>query len=1170
MDKYEYQVCADQIKSLIAERRFVEAMDIADTIDWRRVKSVSMLCTVSEIYKINKHYEESRDILLLAYERYPNGRTIVYALCELSVKMRDLVQAIEYYKEFMRIAPGDSGSYILLYKIYTGQGVSLEERIEVLEEFKRRDYREKWAYELAYLYHLTGQETKCIQECDELILWFGDGKYVKKALELKMQHTGLTAAQEAKYKAISPPDLDLVKSYENNYSPDEDKEKSASKEDEELSDEVDEDSPEENTSDISVSEEEDNSKSYSTLNLQNELQKNVENYFADDSKAIKEIVLKPISEEDIKIKRIPDIGFEKTREFNIDPEFIKNALAGENMGKEEGEASEGPDARGERRFAEDTDEIPIFNELKNRQLKEEESEEAASGDLEEKVSDPGDEREKYGRRSGKDFSIELTSDVEGLRSSVKPIESVTEEAVWITEVEELSDKEDEELEEPEELPEEDGFEVEEVISKRVPKGDTKEIIIHDTKEIPDAVKELAEGYEKSGKKHHRGKGKYKAKRLQAAAAAAAEAEALKQKEDFSEEFLEEDEATNMVNNAPKALDNKERDSKEELNDRPEKDDNERADNRAAWGIDDDPLPKQTYLFLPGGKYNDLLGEEYDGQITMSSLLDGDMVERQITGQINVKEFLREIREKKANRRKVKEKKDLSRTEDLYNQLKDVLPSIKEDKLKDIEESRARGKNEFSEEGALSGGEAKESFKNTDESSPNKGEDGDAETDRLAREVEMALEEENDSKPLEEKPKELFEEDAIEEPDYPEDEEELFETEEDLDELYEEEEPSEAEEKKEDKGDPLGGGSFLKDIDEEEKDKEDEKPKKPSLKDDTSEIRAGFSFDLDDYGEVEELEDITQPDEVDDIISTNNLPIDKIAAEYDAIAEQAYFTDSPVDGSRGDNSGREKHPSYMVLEDEVKSKRDFTEDEMKLFGRYNGIEPLKAQLVDALDDMDMAAGKGNVVVMGPEGTGRKNLAIDLVKAMQLMDSKFLGKVAKISGEALNKKNIPSTLRKLTDGALIVEDAGGLNADTMAILGETLVTSDEKVMVVLEGTKESLQPILDSNKPLLEVVFDARVIIETFSNDDLVAYAKGYAREQEHSMDEMGILALYTKLNDMQTLDHKVTIDEVRELVDGAIEHVDKKTFSHFLDLLFSRRYDDNDCIIIREKDFNYNK
>ncbi|MCR5406864.1 MAG: hypothetical protein K6E88_08760, partial [Lachnospiraceae bacterium] len=205
MDKYEYQVCADQIKLLISERRYAEAMNIADTIDWRKVRSVSMLQTVSEVYKINKKYEEARDILLLAYDRYPNGRTIVYALCELAIKLNDVLQAKELYEEFVTLAPEDTSRYILLYKLYEALDVSLEERIEVLEEFKKRDYRERWAYELAYLYHKTGQETRCVEECDELILWFGDGRYVKKAMELKMQHARLSKEQQNKYEGRQEP-----------------------------------------------------------------------------------------------------------------------------------------------------------------------------------------------------------------------------------------------------------------------------------------------------------------------------------------------------------------------------------------------------------------------------------------------------------------------------------------------------------------------------------------------------------------------------------------------------------------------------------------------------------------------------------------------------------------------------------------------------------------------------------------------------------------------------------------------------------------------------------------------------------------------------------------------------------------------------------------------------
>jgi len=202
VDKYEYKLRADEIKALIAKGEYVEAASIADTIDWRRVKSVMMLCTISDLYKINRRFEDARDMLLLAYDRHPGGRSIVYSLCELSIKMGEFVQAVEYYKEFVQVAPKDSGRYVLQYKLYEAQEVSLEERIAVLEELKAKDYTEKWAYELAYLYHRIGLATRCVEECDELILWFGEGKYVMKAMELKMLHESLTDVQQDRYNRM--------------------------------------------------------------------------------------------------------------------------------------------------------------------------------------------------------------------------------------------------------------------------------------------------------------------------------------------------------------------------------------------------------------------------------------------------------------------------------------------------------------------------------------------------------------------------------------------------------------------------------------------------------------------------------------------------------------------------------------------------------------------------------------------------------------------------------------------------------------------------------------------------------------------------------------------------------------------------------------------------------
>ena len=199
MDKYEYKVRAQEIRDLISSHQYEKAAEVADTIDWSRVKKSTFLCTISDIYKYNRRYDDALELLQLAYDRYPGGKDILYGLCELYLTTGDTIRAISTYKEFCQVAGNDIRRYILQYKVYVAQEVSLEERIEVLEELKKRDYREKWAYTLAYNYHRVGLATKCVEECDELITWFGEGRYVDMALELKMLHQPLTEAQQELY-----------------------------------------------------------------------------------------------------------------------------------------------------------------------------------------------------------------------------------------------------------------------------------------------------------------------------------------------------------------------------------------------------------------------------------------------------------------------------------------------------------------------------------------------------------------------------------------------------------------------------------------------------------------------------------------------------------------------------------------------------------------------------------------------------------------------------------------------------------------------------------------------------------------------------------------------------------------------------------------------------------
>ena len=200
MDKYEFKLKVDEMKALVSARNYNAAAEIAETINWRKIRNLNALVLAGEVFEQVERYEESKEILLMAYDKSPIGRNIIYRLAEIAIKTKHFDEAQEYYDEFVDIAPHDNLKYVLKYKMTAAQGLSFQEQIQILEELKEQEYSEEWAYELAYLYYRDGQPEKCVEACDELILWFGDGIYVEKALELKMHYQPLTKQQEDKYR----------------------------------------------------------------------------------------------------------------------------------------------------------------------------------------------------------------------------------------------------------------------------------------------------------------------------------------------------------------------------------------------------------------------------------------------------------------------------------------------------------------------------------------------------------------------------------------------------------------------------------------------------------------------------------------------------------------------------------------------------------------------------------------------------------------------------------------------------------------------------------------------------------------------------------------------------------------------------------------------------------
>lgn len=862
LDKYEHKVRTDEIRALIAEGEYVKAVEIADTVDWRKERSVMLLCTISDLYKVNRRYRESKDILLMAYERHPGGRLIVYSLCELSIKLEEYMQAVEYYKEFVQIAPKDTNRYILLYRLYEAQEVSIEERIQVLEDFKKRDYKEKWAYELAKLYHKVGMASSCVEECDEMFLWFGEGRYVIKALELKMLHEPLNEAQLARYNMWM-----------------------AEKKGEPITNIME-------TTQISDIEASTDSK---------------------DLESAPTTEIKLTEEDDIQVKTL-DVNQFNTMDLQ---EVVASGMKG------------------------------IFSEEENRFAEEEADNYIFGTDSMSDMVSQGSQ-EIYFQESTEAENIPSAQE-ELVRSFAEEITAVNDTVSY------------------------DGVEI------------IKQVMKQDTANFKVITDDLLEANKKD---------------------------------------LE-----NII----------------------------------------------TPLNTEGSRFDHILSQEYDGQIKLA-VPDEEVVEKQITGQLSIEDVLAEWeRLKKENEKK--------RMEEVRQRIIQHTGSM----FAEYDEQTRTGLLEQMEK-ALKDAILKE----TKEDASNIIISNDT-IEKEAQKVASRLLNQANALNQEEKKAEIEEQVEVEE---------------------KEEEKVTITEVQEDAIEPLVAESVV----EEEAD--------------------------DGIEELAELEEIEEEEEVSPSQESEAIEQIKQALEGDQTEEIAI----PV-----------KHEKVSI------KNRELTEEETSLFQGYLGNRKLREQIFNAIDTMSMAACTGNVLVAGEDETGPLDLARNLIIEMQQIDANFMGQVAKINGDVLNKKDIAGAINKLQGGALIVDGAGALRKSAVAKLVKALDSENLGIIVVLVDTKEEIHKLLEEN-PNLKGFFNVHVELESLDTNSLVEYAKEYAKEQEFSIDEFGVLALHTKIDDMQTIEHEVTMAEVRDLVDDAIYYASKKTPAHFFDILLSKRYDDEDMIIIREKDF----
>ena len=987
MDKSEYKLRAEEIKDLISRGEYAQAAEIADTIDWRRVKSVMMLCTISDLYKINRRYEDARDMLLLAYERRPGGRTICYSLCELSIKMEEYVQAIEYYKEFVQVAPKDPGRYILQYKLYEAQDVSLEERIAVLEELKKRDYREKWAYELAYLYHRVGLAARCVEECDELILWFGEGKYVIKAMELKMLHQPLTPEQQEKYDHRF--DAPGTQQYSQNYAQD---------------------------------------PGYG----QNETYDPNQGYVQDGSYD-------------------PNQGYAQGGSYDPNQGYAQDGSYDPNQGyAQDGSYDSNPDNVQEGAYDQVIVDTRVYEPVQPVQPQQAPAQPAEDDfDIHVKTMDVGQYntinlqaelaaglREVLSEDHAKETSDSITRSI--VAPMIDPGDSDTESLDYP----EIADVSEDDLE-----PETEQMESSEVFFgetgeigdlSQVPQVETEEILPEEpvVARRTDVVPELSEV----------------------------------QKTPEVQEIVKEPEAQKV----PEAS------RTQEIHE-------VTASAPAA------PVAPVTPAapVEPPKELADVLAQESDGQISLV-MPEAESIEKQITGQMNIEDILAEWeRKKKENLEKREEEVRQHVLQQTGAMFTEFEQAVRDGLLEKLEKEKAADTADTVAEDTTDTDEVEELEEITEEPA----------TEEPVEELtEAAPAEEAEQEPVEELPEEDTVEELAEEPAYEPEAEEFEEPAEPEAEIYEQEEI----------------------VDEEQAEPEEAMDDEP-VEEPTAEA-------------VESVDEETASEEIE------------LTAEETPEAGEA-----------------PEQPERPAVERDKAKVRALTREERELYAPFIQSRSAREQLVKAIDNISLAAYTGNVIITGEEGMDTLSLAKNMVREIQATDSNFSGKVAKISGHALNKKDTADTLSKLKNGALIICKASEMNDATANVLHKALQQESQGIVIILEDTKRDIDKFLEKHEKLREC-FTARMDVEALSNNTLVAFGKQYAREMEYSIDELGELALHTRIEDMQTIDHVVTVVDVKQIVDEAIAHANKKTLKHFFDVLFAKRYDDEDMIILTEKDF----
>ena len=970
MDKYEYKLRSDEIVKLIEEEKYVEAANIADMIDWRRVKSITMLLKVSALYRVNRRNEDSKAVLQIAYERYPANRAVLYSLCEVSVELDDVVAAIEYYKEFVKLAPRDNGVFTLRYRILEAQEASLEERIELLEELKKRDYQEEWAYELAYLYHRVGLATKCVEECDDLILWFGDGPYVMKAMELKMLHAPLTPIQQKKY--------DMAKARQ-------------SQEDYAAGDTYSEEN---------YSEEE----SYAEDGYGAEAAYPEENYSGEES-----YPEDGYGAEDV----YPEENYSEEESYAEDGYGVEDAYPEENYNEEPYPED---DYRTEEIYTEDTylaDNAEVDN-IDNYAVEENQSVSSAYRD---------------------------TGSIDMSQYNTINLQKVVAESMkeLFADDEDIFAEERADIVQPEDIHQENATETE----ASNPSVEDNTLIQEDHEELPQSEPETTEK-EQPVPVH--------TSRVAQMVTGVSEIAPEPHTGAISKVFVPGEDARVIRQDT-------DMDMLRDITEESVQEEHDRLEENGENVFDEQPTLQEEIASIPVPE------EEVADAVQEEEQDTQEEVFHPMTGQMNLDEVLGEWeRMKQENAAKHKEevrKLVLQQTGKIFENFDN---SVKNGIFGELEKEDEGEVEELTEI----------------EDTPDMEE---TELQEKITESQAWMDEENETESVELSDAEESMEESVKE-------------------SYEEQ-------------------SFVQEED------------------------AGQEYSEEEYPEEEYVDDNAEEDS-GEILETQEINLDT--------AEIGDLPDKIIETTDKETKG--------VRKEEI---RDFTPEEQELFENFAVTKKIRKQIIYALDKMSLAAYTGNVIITGEAGLGTVRLAKNLIREYQALDANFSGKVAKITGEKLNLRNLSEVFTKLGNGALIIEKANGITQDKLYEMANLLNQDNLGLVVIMEDTRKEITHLLEK-QAFISDYFNIRIDLMEMDNNALVDYAKNYALALEYSIDELGTLALYTRIANSQSGNHVVTKDEVRDIIDEAIWKSKKFNLKNFVDVLLAKRYDKEDMIVLRERDF----